>query len=269
MRTAILHLDAFTARRFGGNPAAVMPMEAFPADSTLRDLAAENNLPATAFLVRQGADYRLRWYVGGKESQLCGHGTLAAAAVVMERLEPGRAEVTFHTAAGPLSVRRAAAGYAIDFPVIRMAPTGTPVALVEALGVTPTEVLEDAERYLAVFDEEALVRQMRPDMVALARLDRRAVIVTARGTGRYDIVSRFFCPAHGIPEDQATGSAHCALAPWWSERLGRTTLHAFQASSRGGEMLCRVQGPRVELEGRCVLYLEGQVEIESMRSEAE
>ncbi len=269
MRATIFHLDSFTSRLFGGNPAAVMPMEAFPADSTLLALAAENNLPATAFLVRQGAGYRLRWYVAGKESTLCGHGTLAAAAVVMERLEPGTNEAIFQTASGPLPVCRTASGYAMDLPAIRIAPVDTPAALEGALGATPVEVLGDSERYVAVFDHEAQVRELKPDMAAIARLDRRGVIVTARGSGDYDIVSRFFCPSQGIPEDQATGSAHCALAPWWSERLGRTALRAFQASSRGGELRCRVDSGRVELEGRCVFYLEGQVEIGTMGRETE
>jgi PhzF family phenazine biosynthesis protein len=269
MRATIFHLDSFTTRLFGGNPAAVVAMEAFPADSTLGAIAAENNLLTTAFLVRQNTGYRLRWHVGGKESSLCGHGTLAAAAVVIERLEPDRSEITFHTASGLLHVRRVPSGYAIDFPAIRMAAVDTPAALATALGAMPAEVFEDADRYLALFDNEELVREMRLDMAAVARLNRHGVIVTARGSGDFDIVSRFFCPSHGIPEDQVTGSAHCALAPWWSERLGTAALRALQASSRGEEMTCRVHDGRVELEGRCVFYLEGQVQIGSVRSETE
>ena len=261
MRTPIFQVDAFTARRFAGNPAAVMPLERFLADSTLQSIAAENNLAETAFLVAQDGDFRLRWFTPMVEVPLCGHATLASAAVVMERLEPGRDAVLFHSASGPLKVRRIGGGYVMDFPMRRSEPVPAPPGLAEALGAQPLQVQLNAFNYLVLLESAAVLRALVPDMAAIARMDRDGLIVTAPGDGGYDFVSRYFAPAKGIPEDPVTGSAHCMLAPFWAGKLGKTELRAFQASSRGGEVICRLAGERVELEGSCVFYLEGQVEI--------
>jgi len=261
MRTAIFQLDAFTTRRFAGNPAAVMPMDRFLEDAVLQALAAENNLAETAFLVADGDDYRLRWFTPTTEVPLCGHATLASAAVVMERLEPGRRRVVFHSASGPLTVTRTAGGYVMDFPARPSQPVPAPSGLAEALGVVPIEVWADPFNYLALLESAPAVRELAPDIAAIARLDRSGVIVTAPGDGTYDFVSRYFAPAKGIPEDPVTGGAHCALTPFWARRLGKTELRAFQASRRGGELVCRLAGDRVELEGACVFYLEGEAEI--------
>jgi PhzF family phenazine biosynthesis protein len=260
-RTPIYQVDAFTTRRFAGNPAAVMPIDRFPADALLQAIAAENNLAETAFLVPQDGDYRLRWFTPTVEVPLCGHATLASAAVVMERLEPGRSGVIFHTASGPLTVNRNGAGYVMNFPIRRCDPVSTPPGLAEALGVPPIEVFVNDFNYLAVLESARAVRELVPDVAGIARLNRSGLIVTAAGDGIYDFVSRYFAPAKGIPEDPVTGSAHCALTPYWAQRLGKTDLRAFQASPRGGEIICRLIGDRVELEGTCVFYLEGTVEI--------
>ena len=261
MRTPIFQVDAFTTRRFAGNPAAVMPMDRFLDDATLQAIAAENNLAETAFLVAEGGDYRLRWFTPTTEVPLCGHATLASAAVIMERLEPGRSTVVFHSASGPLTVNRAESGYVMDFPARLSEPVPTPPGLPEALGVVPIEVVADAFNYIALLESAQVVRELAPDIAALARMDRGGVIVTAQGDGIHDFVSRYFAPAKGIPEDPVTGGAHCALAPYWAKRLGKTTFRAYQASRRGGEIVCRLVGDRVELEGTCVFYLEGAVEI--------
>jgi PhzF family phenazine biosynthesis protein len=261
MRTPIFQLDAFTTRRFAGNPAAVMPMDRFLPDSLLLAIAAENNLAETAFLVPEGADYRLRWFTPMIEVPLCGHATLASAAVVMERLEPKRRAVVFLSASGPLPVERVDAGYRMDFPIRLCEPMATVSGLAEGLGVTPVEVFGNAFNYLAVLESAQTVRRLAPDMAALARLDRGGVIVTAPGDEGYDFVSRYFAPAKGIPEDPVTGAAHCMLAPYWAKRLGKGVFRAFQASRRGGELICRLAGDRVELEGDCVFYLEGEVEL--------
>jgi PhzF family phenazine biosynthesis protein len=261
MRTPIFHLDAFATRRFAGNPAAVMLMDTFPDDATLQSIAAENNLAETAFLVREGSDYLLRWFTPATEVPLCGHATLASAAVVMERLEPGRSTVVFHSASGPLTVKRADAGYVMDFPVRPSEPVTTPPGLAEALGVVPIEVFANAFNYMALLESVQVLRALAPDMAALARIDRSGVIVTAPGDGTYDFISRYFAPAKGVPEDPVTGGAHCMLAPYWANRLGKTAFRAFQASRRGGEIICRLAGDRIELEGTCVFYLEGEVEI--------
>jgi PhzF family phenazine biosynthesis protein len=261
MRTAIFQVDAFTTRRFAGNPAAVMPLEAFPPDVTLQAIAAENNLAETAFLLRENGDYRLRWFTPATEVPLCGHATLASAAVVMERLEPGRTSVVFHSASGPLTVHRAGAGYVMDFPARASERITPPPGLAEALGVVPIEVFGNVFNYLAVLESAQVLRAISPDMAAIARLDRSGVIVSAPGDGQFDFISRYFAPAKGIPEDPVTGAAHCMLTPYWANRLGKTEFRAFQASPRGGEVICRLRGDRVELEGSCVFYLEGEVEL--------
>jgi PhzF family phenazine biosynthesis protein len=263
MRIPIFHVDAFATRRFAGNPAAVMPMDAFPLDALLQNIAAENNLSETAFLVRAGDDYRLRWFTPVTEVPLCGHATLASAAVVMERLEPGRDCVTFESASGPLTVNRTRQGYVMDFPARHSTVVPTPPGLAAALGIDPVEVVSNEFNYLALLESDDVLRQFAPDMAALARIGRPGVIVTAAGEKPYDFVSRYFAPAKGIPEDPVTGAAHCMLAPYWAKRMDKNEFRAFQASRRGGEVVCRLRGDRVELEGACVFYLEGEVEIDT------
>jgi PhzF family phenazine biosynthesis protein len=261
MRTPIFQIDAFAAHRFAGNSAAVMPMDRFPDDAVMQAIAAENNLAETAFLVAEGGEYRLRWFTPLTEVPLCGHATLASAAVVMERLEPARSGVVFHTASGSLTVKRAGAGYTMDFPARPSEPTHAPPGLAGALGVEPFEVFVNAFNYMALVESVQVLRGLAPDMAGLARLDRPGVIVTTAGDEGYDFVSRYFAPAKGVPEDPVTGAAHCMLAPFWAKRLGKTEFRAFQASRRGGEIVCRVVGDRVELQGSCVFSLEGEVEI--------
>lgn len=261
MRTPIFQIDAFTTRRFAGNPAAVMPMDRFLPETVMQAIAAENNLAETAFLVPEGDDYRLRWFTPKVEVPLCGHATLASAAVVMERLDPGRNSVVFHSASGPLTGRRADKGYVMDFPARPSELLPQPPGLAEALGMVPDEVFVNAFNYMAVLESVQPLRELAPDMAALARMDRPGVIVTAPGEGIYDFVSRYFAPAKGIPEDPVTGAAHCMLTPYWAKRVGKTEFRAYQASPRGGEIICRLVGERVELEGTCVFYMEGEVEI--------
>jgi len=261
MRSPIFQVDAFTTRRFAGNPAAVMPMHAFPDDAVMQAIAAENNLAETAFLVRDGSDYRLRWFTPATEVPLCGHATLASAAVVMERLEPGRKAVIFHTKSGALSVVRKDDAYLMDFPSRPSEPTAAPPGLASALGLETIDVFVNAFNYMVVLESAHTLRALEPDMAALMRIDRPGVIVTAPGEGGYDCISRYFAPVKGIPEDPVTGAAHCMLAPYWARRLGKTELRAYQASKRGGDLICRVAGDRVTLEGACVFYLQGEVEI--------
>ena len=262
MRIPLFHIDAFTTHTFAGNPAAVMPLSTFLDDVLLQKIAAENNLSETAFLVPAGDDYRLRWFTPLTEVPLCGHATLASAAVVMQRLEPERNVVVFHSASGPLIVSRTETGYVMDFPARPSQRIATPPGLSEALGVDPLEVFDNEFNYLALVESERILRALAPDMVALASIGRPGVIVTAAAEKEYDFVSRYFAPAKGIPEDPVTGAAHCMLAPFWSNRLGKNVFRAFQASRRGGEITCRLSDDRVKLEGACVFYLEGEVEID-------
>jgi len=262
MRVPIFQVDAFAARRFGGNPAAVMVLPSFLDDATLQGLAQENNLAETAFLVRREADWQLRWFTPTVEVPLCGHATLASSWVIMKRLDPGMDRVLFATLSGPLNVRRSGDRFIMDFPARTNTIVTLPSGLEDALGTRPAEVLHDGFNYVAVLDSAETVRRLSPNLTAIRHLAGVAgVIVTARGDESYDCVSRYFAPAKGIDEDPVTGGAHCALTPFWSARLGKSELRAFQASARGGEIICRALGNRVELEGVCRFYMEGVAEI--------
>jgi predicted PhzF superfamily epimerase YddE/YHI9 len=261
MRVPIYHVDAFTDTRFGGNPAAVCPLDAWLPAATMQAIAAENNLSETAFFIRQGGDYALRWFTPTVEVDLCGHATLASAFVVTRFLEPQRTSMNFHTAkAGTLAVKRAGDLLAMDFPAWPPAPCAAPVGLLAALGGSPREVLR-ARDHLVVYDTAEEIAALKPDLAALANVDCWAAIVTAPGSGDIDFVSRFFAPKQGVPEDPVTGSAHCTLTPYWAERLGKTVLQAYQLSRRGGALSCALNGERVSIAGRALLYLQGEIEV--------
>jgi predicted PhzF superfamily epimerase YddE/YHI9 len=261
MRLPIYQVDAFADRVFRGNPAAVCPLPAWLPDATMQGIAAENNLSETAFLVPQDGDYALRWFTPTVEVDLCGHATLAAGHVVFHHIEPTRERVRFHTAkSGTLLVSRHGDSLIMDFPTRPAAPVVPPPGLFAALGGAPREVLR-ARDHLVVYDSAPEVATLAPDFAALAKVDSWAAIVTAPGENGVDFVSRFFAPAQGVPEDPVTGSAHCTLAPYWARRLGKTAFEARQLSRRGGALRCTLDGDRVNIAGRAVLYLEGQIEV--------
>lgn len=257
MRIPLHQIDAFADRPFTGNPAAVCPLPAWLPDATLQAIAAENNLAETAFYVPEGEGYRLRWFTPTTEVELCGHATLASAHVILE--ESGGDRVAFQTLSGRLEVRRAGDLLTLDFPVLTPKPCPVPPTLTAALGHAPIEVLA-ARDYLCVLEDEAAVRDLAPDLAAIAGLDKFAVIVTAPGRS-HDFVSRFFAPAKGVPEDPVTGSAHCTLTPYWAGRLGKTRLTARQLSRRGGDLVCELSGDRVLISGRAVRFLRGEIEL--------
>jgi PhzF family phenazine biosynthesis protein len=262
MRLPIFQVDAFADRLFRGNPAAVVPVPAWPEDEILQAVAAENNLSETAFIRGEGEDWQIRWFTPGTEVDLCGHATLASAWVICNELAEGVDHVRFQSASGELEVTRDADGrLELDFPALPPGP-GLPAeneVLGIALGAEP-EVVMQAKDCLAVFRQESQVRELRPDVAALARLDCRGVIVTAPGDD-CDFVSRFFAPKVGVPEDPVTGSAHCTLAPDWARRLEVSTLHARQISARGGDLFLRYLGERVRIAGHAVPYLRGVIEV--------
>jgi predicted PhzF superfamily epimerase YddE/YHI9 len=261
MRLPIYQVDAFTDSLFGGNPAAVCPLEAWLPEAAMQAIAAENNLSETAFFVRDGGDYALRWFTPTVEVDLCGHATLAAGHVVFHYLEPQRETVSFHTLkAGTLIVTRRADMLVMDFPARPASPAPPPPGLFAALGGAPREVLR-ARDHLIVYDTAAEIVALNPDLAALAKVDCWAAIVTAPGESGVDFVSRFFAPAQGVPEDPVTGSAHCTLVPYWAKRLGKMQLEARQLSRRGGALYCALQGDRVNIGGRAVVYLDGQIEV--------
>jgi predicted PhzF superfamily epimerase YddE/YHI9 len=256
MSVPVYVVDAFAERPFEGNPAAVCFPPPGADEAWLQRVAAEMNLSETAFSWREGDDWGLRWLTPKTEVDLCGHATLALAHVLWET---GRHEgpVRFHTRSGPLTARPVGGGIELDFPATPPAPVAPPPGLLDALGVRAKRVLQTRFDYLVVLDDEAAVRAVRPDLPALGALDVRGTIVTARADGPFDFVSRFFAPRAGVDEDPVTGSAHCALAPFWAEELGRTNLEGYQASSRGGRVGVALAGDRVRLHGRAVTVLEG------------
>jgi PhzF family phenazine biosynthesis protein len=258
------HVDAFADRPFTGNQAAVMPLDAWLPDAVLLAIGEENNFAETAFVVPDStgeADWELRWFTPTSEVALCGHATLASGHVLLTRAEgaPGGERVTFRTRrSGVLEVRRAAAGYELALPVTRVAPY-TDEALLAALGTDGEcfQSISGAEQTtIVLLQDQAAVRALAPDMRTLRTIDAMA-ICTAPGTGT-DVVSRVFVPAWGVDEDAVTGSAHAALAPFWAERLGRDHFTAHQASARGGDVQCRLEGERAWLGGRCVTVVEGR-----------
>lgn len=260
MKLPIYQVDAFTDRLFGGNPAAICPLETWLPDATMQAIAAENNLAETAFFVREGDAFLLRWFTPEEEVDLCGHATLASAYLLFNVLEPGRTSVAFRTLkAGVLDVTLKDSLLVMDFPSRPGKPIPTPPQLSAALGKAPVEVLKSRD-YMAVYATAADVAALKPDMYATAALDAW-VIVTAPGENGVDFVSRFFAPSGGIPEDPVTGSAHCTLTPYWAQRLGKTKLEARQISKRGGALTCTLDGDRVKLAGQAVLYLEGTITV--------
>jgi len=259
MELPIYQVDAFASMLFRGNPAAVCPLEEWLPDEILQAIAAENNLSETAYYVRRGERYDLRWFTPEVEVDLCGHATLASASVILDvRRETPGPRVTFDSRSGELTVEREGNLYALDFPSRPPEPCQHPHPMLEiALGAKPSLVLA-AQDYLCVFESEEQVRDLKPDMQALTGIDLRGTIATAPGRD-CDFVSRFFAPGKGIPEDPVTGSAHTTLIPYWAKRLGKTKLFARQISRRGGELWCEDRGARVRIAGGAVQYLQGHI----------
>lgn len=259
MKIPLYQIDAFTDRLFGGNPAAVCPLERWPTDDVMQKIAAENNLSETAFFVENGDHFDLRWFTPTAEVDLCGHATLATAHLLLNELEIGGDEVIFETRSGRLTVARDGDLLVMDFPAQPPEPWAANPALDDAMGLAPQAVLGHA-RCIAVYNDEAEVRSLAPDMSKLMGLPYRGVVATAPGDTA-DFVSRCFAPKNGIPEDPVTGSAHCELMPYWADRLGKNRLIARQISKRVGRLICELKGDRVLLSGRAVTYLEGVIDI--------
>jgi len=262
MKLPIYQVDAFTSEVFHGNPAAVCPLESWLPDTVLQAIAAENNLSETAFFVRREHEYDLRWFTPACEVELCGHATLASAFVITTILDPGAPQIVFHSRSGRLSVtvEPVSRELRMDFPADAPREVATPPELEKILGIAVEQCLTSRIGYLLAVTDETAVRGVHPDMSRLAALDCKGVIVSAPGSD-CDFISRFFAPQLGVPEDPVTGSAHCVLTPFWSERLGKSTLHARQTSARGGELRCERHGARVTLVGHAALYLQGTAEI--------
>lgn len=259
MKIQLYQIDAFTNRVFSGNPAAVCPLETWLAEELMQAIALENNLSETAFFVPLDQGYHIRWFTPASEVDLCGHATLASAYVLFTYLDPARTKVSFQSRSGLLTVSKQEDLLAMDFPSQPPEPTEAPEILLEGLGRKPLEV-HCSEDYFLVFSSEKEIVDMEPDMTKLKKVDKRGIIVTAKGD-KVDFVSRFFAPKYGIAEDPVTGSAHCALVPFWAKKLGKRDLIAHQVSKRGGELFCKDQGDRVVISGRAVAYMQGVISI--------
>jgi PhzF family phenazine biosynthesis protein len=251
-------VDAFTDRVFAGNPAAVLLPETPLPDATMQAIAAENNLSETAFAVREGQGFHLRWFTPTVEVDLCGHATLATAFVLNMLAQPG--PYHFRTRSGQLTAAAEAGGITLDFPARDHHQIPAPDGLADALGMEPECVLQSAD-LIAVLRSPQAVRDLRPDSAKILALPGGALIVTAQGGGDADITSRYFAPNYGIVEDPVTGSLHTQIVPYWAGRLGKTTLRCHQASARGGGMVCEFVAPRVRLTGSAVLYARGVINI--------
>lgn len=261
MKIDIYQVDAFTDKLFGGNPAAVCPLTYWPNDNFLQSIASENNLSETAFFVKEeGNCYKLRWFTPVREIALCGHATLATAHVIFNYIDKENDVLNFQTLSGLLTVKKDINELlSMDFPAYSFTICDCPSALKEAFHIAPTHVYK-GEDYMAVFKTPQDILSLNPNMEYFKKLDLRGVVVTATGND-VDFVSRFFAPKYGIDEDPVTGSAHCMLAPYWSKVLGKNELKGIQLSKRGGEIFCKINGNRVTLSGRSVIYLRGNIEL--------
>ncbi len=261
MELTIYQVAAFTSQPFGGNPAAVIPLDDWLDDSLMQKISAENNLSETAFFVPVAeSEWHIRWFTPAVEVPLCGHATLATAAVIDAKLGNKNWPIKLQSASGPLFVDKVGDAFVLDLPVNKPQPVELPDGLEAALGAEIVESYIGRDIYLLVLKDEAAVAALRPDFAAMGSMIEHGVIATAEGN-QVDFVSRFFAPGIGIDEDPVTGAAHCVLTPYWSKRLGKTTLEARQISSRVGELLCEDLGARVKLRGNAVFFLSGQIEI--------
>lgn len=259
MQIPIFQIDAFTNRVFCGNPAAVCILEQWLPDDTMQNIATENSVAETAFVKPFNDGYKIRWFTPEIEMDLCGHATLASAHVIVRHMNPTLSSVKFYSKSGILNVNVEGDLLIMDFPSRKPFPSDIPQLILDAIKAEPIEVLKSRD-YVIVFESEEIIQNMKPDQAMLNQinLDPGGISVTAKGK-EVDFVSRFFTPQAHIFEDPVTGSAHCSLIPYWSERLNKKSMQALQLSSRVGELMCQDLGERVSISGRSVTYLEGKI----------
>lgn len=259
MKIDLYQVDAFASEIFAGNPAAVCPLQEWLPDELMQNIAMENNLSETAFLVKTDRRYGLRWFTPEAEVDLCGHATLASAHVLFDHLDYEFDTIFFDTRSGELSVEKDGDLLIMDFPANPTREVTLPGEMVQALGIEPVECYK-AMDYLVILETERQVKELEPDFLSLKKLDTRGIIVSAPGE-EADFVSRFFAPAVGINEDPVTGSAHTTLTPYWADRLEKRELNARQISRRGGEIYCKFKDGRVELGGRARTFMKGIIKL--------
>lgn len=261
MKLTIYQVDAFTEKVFGGNPAAIIPLQNWLEEELMQKIAMENNLSETAFFVKEDEGYRVRWFTPEYEIDLCGHATLASAYVIKNFIDPPIQEILFTTQkAGDLKVYSKEGALTLDFPSRMPVATEAPKGLLESLGnPNAVEILRSRDYFVVLPNEEAVL-SIEPDFALMKELDAIGVIVTAKGKTA-DVVSRCFYPGAGIPEDPVTGSAHCNIVPYWCEKLHTKKIFAKQLSKRGGDLWCELKGDRVLMSGKCTLFMTGEVAI--------
>jgi len=261
MKLTIYQVDAFAEKLFQGNPAAVIPLQQWLDDELLQNIAVENNLSETAFFVAKDDGFQLRWFTPAEEVDLCGHATLATAHVLFQHLAYEKSDIQFQTRSGELMVSRsdAGSGYTMDFPILPAQAVTAPAALLAGLGTSAKHILK-ADDYIVVFETEADVQALTPDLSQWMKLDARGVIVTALGTD-VDFVARCFFPQLNIDEDPVTGSAYCELAPYWYSILGRKQMTARQLSKRSGILHCDLKADRILITGKAIDYMTGEIYI--------
>jgi len=256
MKIPFYQVNAFTGEGFKGNPAGVCLLDKWLSDDTMQYIAFENQLSETAFIIKEQDQYKIRWFTPAVEVDLCGHATLASAAVIMQFIDNSLEQVQFDSKSGILLVRSSGAEYTMNFPADKISEIVLNDYYLDAFSVTPHSSYKGKTDYLIVFNNEKQIREMKPDFKILGEIKARGVIVTAPGD-KVDFVSRFFAPQAGIQEDPVTGSAHTTLTPYWSGRLNKNKLFAWQLSERGGILTCAMLNDRVEITGATEIYIEG------------
>lgn len=260
MKIQIYQVDAFTDKAFGGNPAAVCPLEFWPDDKILQSIAAENNLSETAFFVENESFFHIRWFTPEVEVNLCGHATLASAHVIFNHLDYPNENIQFDSKSGILNVFKKDGMLTLDFPTANITPAIIKGNFCEAIGKIPIGLFKGNNKLLAIYETEDVIININPDFNKLSNLDVMGIIVSAPGN-KVDFVSRFFAPGVGINEDPVTGSAHTLLIPFWADRLGKDKLHALQLSKRKGELFCEYKNDRVWISGYAITFLTGAIEV--------
>ncbi|AWV98681.1 PhzF family phenazine biosynthesis protein [Arcticibacterium luteifluviistationis] len=260
MTLDIYQVDAFSAKLFGGNPAAIIPLEAWLSDDIMQQIAQENNLSETAYFVKEGEHFHIRWFTPAVEVALCGHATLATAHVIYEHLGFKEDQIKFMSKSGELVVKKRDGLLEMNFPATSLSKTEIPAGFLDQFNIKPSETLKAGEDFFLIFDSEEQIKALVPNFSALKKIKSRGIICTAPGT-KADFVSRFFAPAAGIDEDPVTGSAHTSLIPYWAKKLAKNSLYAEQISKRKGELHCQLIGDRVLIAGEAISYLQGKINI--------
>ena len=259
MKTPIYQIDTFSSKIFGGNPAAVCPLDSWLSNDILQNIAEENNLSETAFFVEENGEFHIRWFTPSVEVDLCGHATLASAFVIFNIIGHTNNKIIFHSKSGDLSVYQDKDWLVMDFPSTPPIACDAPSEIIEAFGIEPIEVLKSND-YIVVFENENEILSLSPNLSFLENIDGRGVIITSKGKNS-DFVSRFFAPKCGVNEDPVCGSAHCSLTPYWAKKLNKNKLAARQLSNRGGLLRCELIDNRVLISGQAIMYLEGTLHV--------